>query len=91
MDNNKYPKFVDQDLRTLERNWCYKLMSNEFKWCYINNIMNKFALPILITRYLKIAKGCLVAELAPPHTQNVLGFRGEMIRTVRLAACCNYL
>ena len=91
MDNNKYPKFVDQDLRTLERNWCYILMSNEFKWCYINNIMNKFALPILITIYLQIAKGCLVSELAPSHTQNVLEFRGEMIRTVRLAACYNYL
>ena len=53
--------------------------------------MNKFALPILITIYLQIAKGCLVTELTPPHTQNILGFKGEMIQTVRLAVCCNYL
>ena len=35
------------------------------------------------------AKG-LVAKLTPPHAQNACGFRGEMIWTVGLAACCNY-
>ena len=35
------------------------------------------------------AKG-LVAELTPPHAQSACGFRGERVRTVGLATCCNY-
>ena len=35
------------------------------------------------------AKG-LVTKLAPPHTQSAWGYRGERVRTVRLAACCYY-
>ena len=35
------------------------------------------------------AKG-LVAELTPPHAQSACGFRGERVRTVGLAICCNY-
>ena len=33
----------------------------------------------------------LVAELTPPHAQSAWGSRGEMVRVVGLAACCNYL
>ena len=32
----------------------------------------------------------LVAELAPPHVQSAWGSKGEMVRVVRLAVCCNY-
>ena len=39
---------------------------------------------------VKDAKG-LVAELAPPHTQNAWRSRGERVRAARLAVCCNYL
>ena len=37
----------------------------------------------------KKAKG-LIAELAPPHVQSDWGSRGERVRVVGLAACCNY-
>ena len=36
-----------------------------------------------------VANG-LVAELAPPHVQNVGGLGGERVRAAELAACCNY-
>ena len=32
----------------------------------------------------------LVAKLAPPHAQSAWEFRGERVRAVGLAACCNY-
>ena len=37
-----------------------------------------------------VAKG-LVAELAPPHAQSAWGSKKERVRTVGLAARCNYL
>ena len=42
---------------------------------------------------IELAKG-LVVELAPPHApphaQSAWGSRGERVRTVELAAYCNY-
>ena len=38
---------------------------------------------------IELAKG-LVVELAPPHAQSVWGSRRERVRTVELAAYCNY-
>ena len=37
----------------------------------------------------KCAKG-LVAELTPPHAQSAWGSRGENVRAMQLAVCCNY-
>ena len=45
---------------------------------------------LLFIGFIEIAKG-LVAELTPPHVQSSWGFRGKMVRTTGLAACCNYL
>ena len=38
---------------------------------------------------MSVVKG-LVAKLAPPHAQNAWGSRGENVRVVGLAVCCNY-
>ena len=38
---------------------------------------------------IELAKG-LVVELAPPHAQSAWGSRTERVRTVELAAYCNY-
>ena len=62
----------------------------------INPLLTKFNnnYTIIYVQYsLKlsyIAKG-FVVKLAPPHVQSAWGFRGERIRTVGLAACCNSL
>lgn len=43
-----------------------------------------------ISAYAVRAKG-IITDLKPPHIQSVWGYKREIVWTMGLVACCNYL
>lgn len=52
--------------------------------------VNVIICELRISAYVVRAKG-IVTDLKPPHKQSVWGYKREIVWTMGLVACCNYL